>query len=445
MSMLAKIAIFCAFIVIYGLWCFAVHKLTQRMLAAMVAQRGYAFYAAALNLIAVIGMFLFVWLLAGFLDFRFAGLLLAGQLLSLIIVGIAWPFLGNPEVRWGALIYWESAQMVLRHPWSPWVDMAVGLCVLIGFPIAAGWVYFANEAPSERLTLLVFQVTVGGLFLLGMISTIKSGVLLLSSPTLNEHARDRILVTQLAGFVSWGLSFSMVLWVFGIGREAGALGATIPLGVSPVVLALLLGFLLAVYVLPYVAGVQRRSATRRARARQTEALLQDAIETLKLPRSHSTRADELTRLQERITRLVNHIGAGAPLIAAADQLQSSVPHFKEAYEQARHQDSEIQSIESLNKLSLDLGAVKAMLADPVNDAALATALDNSAKVLEVRLQRARDDPESKEGSKLAVWLAAGAAAVVSPLLSELGKLLVERVKQSAAKVGALDRVFAWFA
>ncbi|PZR81499.1 MAG: hypothetical protein DLM68_17730 [Hyphomicrobiales bacterium] len=58
--------------------------------------------------------------------------------------------------------------------------------------------------PSEQATLLIFQVTIVALFLLNMIITTKTGILLLSSPTMNEHARERILVNQLGGFISLG-------------------------------------------------------------------------------------------------------------------------------------------------------------------------------------------------------------------------------------------------
>ena len=211
MSLLAKVGVFCAFLAVFAVWTVAIYKLTQRAATALVKQRGYLPITAAIGIVSYVGTFVFVWLLSGFLDLRFVGLLLTGQLLSIVLSSVFWAMLGSPKINWGAYGYWESFQMVLRHPWSKWLDMAIGIIVLLGFPIAAGWVYFTSDVPSVQATLRVFQVTIVALFLLGGIIAVKSALLLLSLPTMNEHARDRFLVVQLGSFISWGLMISMIL------------------------------------------------------------------------------------------------------------------------------------------------------------------------------------------------------------------------------------------
>ncbi|MGI8570326.1 MAG: hypothetical protein ACR2KT_15380 [Methylocella sp.] len=88
MSLLAKISIFCAFLVAYSVWLVVIYKLTLRTINAVVTQRDYLLVTAATGLLGSIGIFVFVWLLSGFLDSRFVGLLLAGQLLSPALTGV---------------------------------------------------------------------------------------------------------------------------------------------------------------------------------------------------------------------------------------------------------------------------------------------------------------------------------------------------------------------
>ena len=65
-------------------------------------------------------------------------------------------------------------------------------------------------------------------------------------------------------------------------------------------------------------------------------------------------------------------------------------------------------------------------------------MDGAEEVFEARLERLRQGSESKESPKIAVWIAAALSALASPILSELGKLIAARVKDSAAKFSAFE-------
>ena len=251
-----KIGLFFVFILSYGLWSLLVYRLAIRLAKATVMQRNCIVVSQALGFATYIGIFFFVWLLSGFLDAKFVGLLLVSQLMALALSSVAWAMRGSPKDNWGAYVLWEGSLIGISSSWLTRAGIVISFIEFFGFPIAAGWIYFTGDIPSELATLRIFQVTIVTLFILGLIPFISTVVPLLSSPTLNENARARILIFQLGSFASWGLILSMVLWAFGIGSQSFALGGKISVNAYWSVIGILCIFLLLVFITPYMAGTQ---------------------------------------------------------------------------------------------------------------------------------------------------------------------------------------------
>jgi hypothetical protein len=437
MGLPVKIGLFFMFILSYGLWALLMYRLTILLTKAQVMQRNYIVISQALGFSSYIGIFFFVWLLSGFLDAKFVGLLLVSQLMALALSSVAWAMLGSPKDNWGAYVFWEGCLIGMSNQWLTWAVSAISSIGFLGFPIAAGWIYFTGDIPSELATLRIFQVTIATLFLLGLIPVIRTVVPLLSSATLNENARARILIAQLGSFASWGLILSMVLWAFGIGSQSFALGGKISVNASWSVIGILCIFLLLVFITPYMAGIQRAKTLDRQFNSENEEMLVELVELLKLPQSESAIGNGLAELQALNKSQVKDLYSNFAQLRLADELESmdnspeelswQLSTLKHAFAYAKMGDPCIQQVNYLGMINADLENLKAVLDETTTISSRKEVLDDAAEVFEIRLERLHEDSNIKQRPVTAVWTMTILGSLASPVMSELGKLLASRV------------------
>lgn len=441
MSLPVKIGLYFVFILSYGLWSLLIYRLSNRLAKASVMQRNYIAISQALGFATYIGIFFFVWLLSGFLDARFVGLLLVSQLMALALSSVAWTMLGSPKDNWGACVFWESVLIGMRNQWLTWAVLAISSIGFLGFPIAAGWIFFTGDIPSEPATLKIFQVTITTQFLLGLIPMIRGVMPLLSSATINENARARVLIAQLGSFASWGLLLSMVLWAFGIGSQSFALGEKISVNASWSVIGILCIFLLLVFITPYMAGIQRAKSLHREFKSENEEMLVDVVELLKLPQSKLAIENGLAKLQDRNKSKMSDVYTNFAQLQLSDELErmdmsskelpGHMSTLKDAFEYVKMEDPCIQQVNYLSKINTDLEYLKAVLDETSIISSSKVILDDAAEVFEARLERLHEDSKIKERPATAVWMMAILGGLASPVMSEIGKLLASRVIQQS--------------
>jgi hypothetical protein len=447
-----KIAVFIAFLVLYALWAWLCNTLVSRFPRATIKEQGYIPLTIAISLISNGAFLFFIWLLSGFFDLRVIGLLLISQALSIFLVSVSWIIVRNETLKWGASVVLEDMKLSKKYPLSPLFDIYIGAITFLAFPVASGWIYFHNIVPSDKNTIQIFKVAIISFCLIDVIITAKSTIMKLSSATIAEQSRDRILVSQLGSFITWGLTFSMILWVFGVGSQNTPTGRIDPFNVSWNVAGVLIAFLLTAYIAPYFLGVQRSKNLQRSFDEETEDVLRNIVKTLKFPRSPSARTDALAKLRQRIDQRTADVRASYHIFGIGDELEHPQPNAatateerqieRTAYAQAHGQDPCIRHVQALAKLDGDIHELEAAFAEP----SLNASMDGASEVFKDELDELRENAKAKERPRMAVLIVAGLSLLASPIVSELGKLVANQVAEAAGvKLGALSHLFVQWA
>ncbi len=438
-----KFLMFSLFLFLFLIWITASQKSLAYQQKSLIA--GRLFRARQLGeFISWIGLFTFLWVLGGFLDFRIIGWVFVVTQASIILAAVIWALLGPPRVPWGAQILCEGGQHAVRHRWIPVYLSLAGLVILIGYPIAAGIEYFGHNETGPELTAGIFKTTVLWLLAGGMLSLLPSIVLLLSSPHLHEDTRARALISNLSQFVLNALYISMILWTFNLSGTGNAveLGG-VELSFSPLVWTVLITYYVLVLMLPYWIGVQRgRNWRRKLLSYQTEWLARLGTRLVK-PQSKTEYRERLEHFRQDLERESKLFIARFPGLAFSTALSApdaevppSLQDLDVACRMSAEFDPRVRYLSSLDALMEETRAFEAALPKCTTQAQTLKHAEDFAASCERRKSELEEELRSVTSARPFVLLATSVlvALVLNPMIDWLGNVVSKILSESIPMV-----------
>ena len=257
MSLFIKVGIFITFLIVYTVWIVAVYKLSYRLQNNLL--RGKALLTQEMLLLAtVLGFFVFIWILSGYLNIKLIGLFLLAAHLGTIIMAILWALSGSVDIRWGPRAIWAGGEFGMKHPWMMMTTSVISLIAVIAYPVIAGIVYFSHLVPSHRVTVLIFRYTLLALFISSWIAMLPILIGVLSSKNVDKGTRTRFFVAQIGSLVSNALFLALTFWAFGIaGRGYEFSVSGIPFTFSPLLISVVFAFFICTVLIPYGIGTHQ--------------------------------------------------------------------------------------------------------------------------------------------------------------------------------------------
>jgi hypothetical protein len=431
-SLLLKVVIFLGFLLVYVAWVVISYLLNNRLQKDLI--RGNAFLASELNLLSSsLGLFAFIWILSGFFSIQLVGLFLLLAHVGFLITGVLWAFLGSPLVAWGPRAIWAGSEFGVKQSAVMIVLLGVSVIVLIGYPVAAGIIFFGGVISSEQATLSVFRLTLVGMVLSGLTIMLPLLVGVLQSKNLDEDTRTRLFITQGGNMASYALYLSLILWSFGRITAKGfqlKIG-TIPLTISPILLIILAAFFLFAFLLPYLAGSQQAKRWRSQLLRKQQAWLDELLDVLEFP-TPNLYVPKLEQLQAKVEGGAKaFVGDDSMLILAEefdqvktlDEVDPQSHSMFLAYKKSRQLDPRMRHLDFLVELQEEVRESIAQLSDLADDAQLTKKASGYADAYRARRDVIDKAIEAQKKAKPPVWAALAflLSPVLGQVLSEFGK------------------------
>lgn len=289
---------FVLFLFAYGLFSVVSSRQTKNLMRT----RRWFWPTELAALTSSVALFVFLYTLARSRSTLIpAGLFLATQVSVLLRAASSMTTVGESPGQLLAESRWTSVSMMIRHRWVAIVSGLLLIIVGLGYPVAAGIVYFSNTVPSPAATLSVTRITLLVLFVGGTLGLLTSQIGLFTSENLNAASRQKLFYPTLGGLVPNGFILAVLLWTFSAPSAAAHSSQGIHVRFTPLVLVILLGYFLGTAVVPFIVGSSRnRKWQNQLRARQPKAL-GDVIQILNKPVSDSY-DDELSALVSKLEK-----------------------------------------------------------------------------------------------------------------------------------------------
>jgi len=416
-----RIVLFIIFLLIFGVWVWVTTLLTQKLTADAIKNRGF-WYGQLLNLVSLASLFVFVFVLTGYFNWKLVAAFFVASEIGVILAGILNGLLGSSTSKWGAHGAWAGGEFALQRAPVMLGFLAFNLLVLVAYPVLSGISYF--RLPATELPLRIFQYTLS-MWLAGYLMTVFIVVGVLASENLDEETRTRYFINQLSGLVFNALWGALLLWSFGVaGRGISVSIGSVSLVFSPLLLGVLIGFFVLVVIFPYLIGAQRAKKWRTSLLEKRKSWMAKLKDILESPAS-AVYVPKLTDLKSALDKEIDELKASDKMIRAGTQIDENNidPYYEKiapAYNIARDQDPRFKQLNWLRETSANLTEI----IDNLSNLTTEPTLEEAAKKWTTYLYQRRDEL-SKELSQIkktrtptvVIW-----SSVVIPILSGiLGK------------------------
>jgi hypothetical protein len=345
--------------------------------------------------------------------------------------------IGSPKIPFKEIGGWAGYDFGLKNTWLILTTQGFILLMLVAFPIVIG-IHFFSPSPIETIRILAIKYSL--ILILGSyVLTLPLIIGVLSSGFIDEDSRARYFIAQFSGLIANSLFISLLFWIFNLGKT----GYEIQLGnvnfsLSPQIFLLLMGFLLAFLILPYFIGIQKAKRLKSDYLEMNKQLLDNILETINLA-TESTIVEKIKNLQKQVSseyeKLVTSdkgVEAGLrfdAIASEADLSKTEILSYK-YFKEARAFDSRFNYFNFLNHTYNELEELKNIETDTKNSKAKIQLVDKYIEHFKDYKNDLSKKEETKGKSNPALWI--GLITILLPfisqLMSELGKYLIEILK-----------------
>jgi hypothetical protein len=415
-----KIVIFLGFLIIYTAWLIGNLKILQKFITASLYGNALMLTEMML-LLNIFGLLAFVWVLTGFFNFLLTAAILVGTHLSLIVTAVLWLLLGSPTDTWKAQSFFAGAEFAVTKKPLTNLFAIFSTLIVVGYPVAAGFIFFRYSFHSERMTVLVFMATLL-MLVLSSVSLLPQSTWILGSKNISEETRARIMVAQLGGLISNALFLSMIFWSFGIsGRYHLKIGASSAAS-SPLIVVVLVVYFVLTVLLPYLAGSQRAKHWRATLLEKRRYWLEEILEALEFP-NPAQHVPRLQHVRAQIAAEREHFAESDAMVKAGlefDQTDTiadpAVSVIFDVYKRVRATDPRMDYMDDLANFLEETDGIIDQLAGLDQE----QRIDRSGELAGVYRARKEDFKESigsEKGGKPLLWV--GIVFLLSPILSQV--------------------------
>jgi len=430
-----KILLFFAFLLVYGLYLATSAIIINRFLTKI---KKVSFVENELMIIVpYFFLFAFIFLIGRFFNLHLFTLSILFSNIGLLVTVIVWNLIGSPKVPFKEIGGWAGYDFGLKNAWLILTTQGLILLMLLAFPIVIG-IHFFSALPIETIRILAIKYSL--ILILGSyVLTLPLIIGVLSSSFIDEDSRARYFIAQFSGLIANSLFISLLFWIFNLGKT----GYEIQLGnvnfsLSPQIFLLLMGFLLAFLILPYYIGIQKAKRLKSDYLETNKQLLDNILEAINLA-TETTIVEKIKNLQKQISseyeKLVTSdkgVEAGLrfdAITSETDLLKPEILTYK-YFKEARAFDSRFSYYNFLNHTYNELEELKNIEIDTKNSKAKNQLVEKYIEHFKDYKNDLSKKEESKGKSNPALWIGLITILVpfISQLMSELGKYLIEILK-----------------
>ncbi len=257
---MARIGWFLLFLITSVVYFVVTAYVQDKQKKVLSSRKGTLFFWNQINiLIGLIPIIVVPWILAGFFSRRFLLLTLAAFEITAFLTFLAYYFSRLTSRTVSQRFALWGGEMGLTHPFVMIIPTLLLLLLLVGYFIAATYVYFANPVHSDnairRMLMLNFA-----LFIMGALLNMLMNVSQLSSAQINDRTRRAFFLAQIPAALQSGLFLTVYLGLTGV-RSERFLSLPVPVPanfVQYVPFAALTLFYVVILIIPYFAGLENR-------------------------------------------------------------------------------------------------------------------------------------------------------------------------------------------
>lgn len=431
-----KILLFIAFLVVYILYLTVSVFLLTRFLNKI--KKVSFIENEVMIVVPYLFFFAFVFLAGRFFNLHLLGLTILFSNIGLLITVIVWSLIGNPKTPFKEIGGWAGSDFAVKNVWLTFVSQGLVLTMIIAYPILIGVTYFSHST-DELIRVSVIKYSL--ILLLGSyLLTLPLVLGVLSSGFIDEDTRARYFMNQFSSLIGYSLFISLLFWLFNWGKSGHELVlGNLNFNVSPEVFLTVLIFMLAFLFLPYFIGIQKARRLKNEFLEINKRLLSHIVDTINLA-TEDNLVEKIENLEQEIISEYNSLvsqdkgvetGIRFDAMPSEGQVSSTELLQYKYYKVARPYDSRLVFYDFLNETYQKLIELKDMeLAqhDPGTRKLLADKYVAHFKNYKEDLLK-KDEAKGKSNPALWIGIMTILSPVLSQVISEVGKYLINIFKQ----------------
>ena len=433
---MAKLLIFLAFVVLYGLYLVVTMLLLNKYLKK-VSKINFL-ENEVLILIPNIFFFAAIFIIGRFINIQLLVIIVAGSNLGLLLTVVIWNLIGSPRSPYKEVAGWAGGDIGEKNRWMTLSASLISLVVLIAYPVVIGINYFSLDS-AEAIRVMSLKYS-SWLVVITYILTFPLIIGLLSSGFIDEDTRARAFLNQFGGLIAYSLFISLLFWFYNTGtaQKNFRLG-DVNLVYSPELLIILVGFLFIFLVLPYFIGIQKAKRLRNDFLGSKTSLLSTVLDAIELSTEKNLVSNIESSEKEIISEYEKFIssdmgiarGLSYDKIEKTEDLPVTEQLVYQYYKIARPYDIRFNYYDFLEEMYSEMTKFKESIADDQLSKEERIILCNRYiehfKSRETELNK-RNEERGKTNPALWIGILAILSPLTSQILSEIGKYLIEVFK-----------------
>lgn len=383
--------------------------------------RHLLFWGLLSNVIGLLFLVLFVWILTGKSHIALFAVLTVISIALIALVEIASLCLVARNVPWVGQIMWGQREFQELAPTVDKLAKIAAIVVMIVYPVYIGYGYFGAKFRSEDWPQFVIQTTL--ILLVGVLWVLQlpQSLHVMMSRNLLDDTRTRIFIVQISNSVFMLLMASLYLWtVKRSGPTFALLGDYFVF--TPMVAYITVGYLIVLLVIPYLIGHFRSKDWVERLTSERHELIDDTVKGLanpSLPKALQTVDDVAARIQIAMKTLYQD--GALHLVQQVRRSQAPQDYAHQlALREIEKRDQRLVHESRLETLANFLAQCKADLAALSTDKDKRDLLDQYSKAIEKEKDANKDDKGATKPLVL-VGLTALASSIMSPILASAAK------------------------
>lgn len=428
-----KIIFFIAFLLVYILYIWVSAVLANRYLKTL--KKSGFWENELLIVVPLIFFFAFLFIIGRFFNLNFLLLSVLFSNIGLIITSIIWSLIGSPGTPFKEIGGWAGGDFGVKNVWLTIVSQATVIVILIAFPIIVGVKYFSV---SEAELMRIYAVKASLILLLGSyILSLPILIGVLSASFIDEDTRARYFLNQFSSVIAYSLFVSLLFNLFKWGETEQQIQlGSLNFSLSPQMFFGLLGFILIFLILPYFIGIQKAKRLKAEFLEINKRLLGNIVDTINLS-AESNILSSIEKLEKQIVveyKKLIESDKGVEIGVKYDEIDSDkdvapieVLRFQ-YYKIARQYDTRMNFFDFLNNTYLKLEEMKSLnqSGGPQNEELIDKYVAHFQAYREELSKK--EDPKGKSNPALWIGILTVLSPVISQVMSELGKYLIDIFK-----------------
>lgn len=316
-AMLAKVAAYLAFLVVFGAWQYGTLRILNLVFRASVDERKVRSFLLlqAATLLAWLGAFTEIWILSGYWDLRLAALFVLGSEAAILIGMTLTALSGGQPTKTSALSVGMQLGVGDGAMMSRLLYQLLPGLITLSYLVVCGILVFSRDRselpePVLQFTLLFIFLVPIGLHLMRM--------RMIASPYLDRETRESTIVGEISGLVPNLLFLAILLASLNVADPGVQILDSTPISISLWTVLTLTLLFISRTLLPYLIGTAKARQYHEACIAERQALFSRTAEILERPTADAY-ADKLSDVQGTARQEFERLVERHPLLVLTEE------------------------------------------------------------------------------------------------------------------------------